>query len=109
MAVIVGVLSTAMVSTAVGQHQDMAPALPPQFNQPMPLYTKALGTFTRPISSTSAIAQAYFAQGFWLRSAFPKSGAIRSFREAGRADPACAICYWGEAWSWGSYLNAPMS
>ena len=25
-----------------------------------------------------------------------------------RADPNCAICYWGEAWSWGSYLNGPM-
>jgi len=109
MAVVLGVLWTAMVSTAAGQHQDMAPALPPEFNQPMPLYTKALGTFTRPISSTSAIAQAYVNQGFQLMYAFDKYGAIRSFREAERADPACAICFWGEAWSWGSYLNAPMS
>ena len=25
------------------------------------------------------------------------------------ADPDCAICYWGEAWSWGSYLNGAMT
>jgi tetratricopeptide (TPR) repeat protein len=24
-------------------------------------------------------------------------------------DASCAICYWGEAWAWGSYLNAPMT
>jgi tetratricopeptide (TPR) repeat protein len=41
--------------------------------------------------------------------AFAKGEAIRSFREAWMRDPACAICYWGEAWAWGSYLNAPMS
>ena len=25
------------------------------------------------------------------------------------ADPACAICWWGEAWAWGSYLNGAMT
>jgi hypothetical protein len=34
---------------------------------------------------------------------------VRSFRESWKRDPDCAICYWGEAWAWGSYLNAPMS
>ena len=41
--------------------------------------------------------------------AFAKPEAIRSFREAWKRDPNCAICYWGEAWAWGSYLNGPMS
>ena len=40
--------------------------------------------------------------------AFDTNDAARSFREAQRRDPACAICFWGEAWAWGSYLNAPM-
>jgi tetratricopeptide (TPR) repeat protein len=35
--------------------------------------------------------------------------AVRSFRESWKRDPNCAICYWGEAWAWGSYLNAPMN
>ena len=34
-----------------------------------------------------------------------KYDAIRSFREAWKRDPACAMCYWGEAWAWGSNLN----
>ena len=41
--------------------------------------------------------------------AFAKPEAIRSFREAWKRDPNCAICYWGEAWAWGSYLNGPMN
>jgi tetratricopeptide (TPR) repeat protein len=41
--------------------------------------------------------------------AFAKPEAVRSFREAWKRDASCAICYWGEAWAWGSYLNAPMT
>ena len=40
--------------------------------------------------------------------AFTKEDAARSFREAQQRDPTCAICYWGEAWAWGSYLNGAM-
>lgn len=87
----------------------MAPAsLPKTFNNPMPLFPKALGHFTRPISSRNPEAQAYFNQGFQLMYAFGKQDAARSFREAEKRDPNCAICYWGEAWAWGSYLNGPM-
>ena len=39
---------------------------------------------------------------------FAKPEAVRSFREAWKRDDGCAICYWGEAWAWGSYLNGPM-
>src|SRR5579864_8965253 len=77
-------------------------------NDPMPLFPKALGSFTRPISSPNPEAQAYFNQGFQLMYAFGKEDAARSFREAEKRDPNCAICYWGEAWAWGSYLNGPM-
>ncbi len=74
----------------------------------MPLYPKLLGTFQRRISSTNAEAQAYFNQGFQLMYAFDQGDAVRSFQEAEKRDPECAICYWAEAWSWGSYLNGPM-
>lgn len=83
--------------------------LPAGFDEPQPLYSKALGNFTRPISSTNAEAQAYFNQGFQMMYAFAKLDAARSFREAWKRDPNCAICYWGEAWAWGSYLNGPMT
>jgi tetratricopeptide (TPR) repeat protein len=40
---------------------------------------------------------------------FAKPEAVRSFRESWKRDPDCEICYWGEAWAWGSYLNGPMN
>lgn len=75
----------------------------------IPLMPEVLGDFTHPISSGNAEVQAYFDQGMQLMYAFGKGEAVRSFREAWRRDPECAICYWGEAWSWGSYLNAGMT
>jgi tetratricopeptide (TPR) repeat protein len=102
-------LLIAGTAAALAQHDHEAgPALPARFNRPMPLYPKALGTFERPISSPNREAQAYFNQGFQLMYAFDQEGAVRSFREAEKRDPECAICYWAEAWSWGSYLNGPM-
>ncbi|MEZ4701659.1 MAG: tetratricopeptide repeat protein [Rhodothermales bacterium] len=74
---------------------------------PMPVLTKALGPFTRP-ASTVPEAQAYFDQGVQMMYAFASDEAPTSFQEAWKRDPDCAMCYWGEAWSWGPYLNGPM-
>ena len=82
---------------------------PDSFNEPMQLFPEAMGDFHFPISSKSELAQTYFDQGFQLMYSFAKEEAVRSFRAAHLADPDCAICYWGEAWSWGSYLNGAMS
>jgi tetratricopeptide (TPR) repeat protein len=79
------------------------------YSEPIQIYKTGLGTFTRPISSSNKEAQAYFDQGFQMMYAFAKAEAVRSFRESWKRDPNCAICYWGEAWAWGSYLNSPMS
>src|SRR5687767_7387110 len=49
-----------------------APQLPARYLEPIPLYTTALGTFTRPISSTNKDAQAFFTQGFQMMYAFAK-------------------------------------
>ena len=80
-----------------------------RYTAPIQLYTSGLGTFSKPMSSTNREAQAFFDQGFQMMFAFAKPEAVRSFREAWKRDPDCAICYWGEAWAWGSYLNGPMS
>ncbi len=74
----------------------------------MPLYREALGPFTRSAGRTTRDAQSYFDQGMQLMYAFAQSEAVRSFREATRRDPACAACFWGEAWARGAYLNSPM-
>jgi tetratricopeptide (TPR) repeat protein len=106
-------IAASCVTTAVivrAQHDHQQPALPDSFEEPMRLYSKpnVLGAFTRPISSSNVDAQRYFDQGFQLMYAFDKYDAIRSFREAEKHAPDCAICYWGEAWAWGSFLNGPM-
>ncbi len=88
---------------AFAQHAEGA--LPHDFDEPIKLYKVGLGTFTRPISSKNRDAQAYFNQGFQLMYAFARAEAGRSFREAQRRDPECAICYWGEAWGWGPYIS----
>jgi len=89
--------------TALAQHGEGS--LPHDFDQPIGLYKTALGTFTRPISSSNPEAQAYFNQGFQLMYAFARAEAGRSFREAQRRDSSCAICYWGEAWAWGPNIS----
>ena len=98
----------AAASVASAQ-QPGTPPLPSRYTEPIALYTVALGPFSRPISSSNTEAQAFFNQGFQMMYAFAKVDAIRSFREAWKRDPDCAICYWGEAWAWGSYLNEPMN
>lgn len=82
---------------------------PASFSEPMELYPDAMGDFHFQISSDSEQAQAYFDQGFQLMYAFAKNDSARSFQASHLADPDCAICYWGEAWSWGSYLNGAMT
>ena len=94
----------ALAAAQVHEH-----ALPADFDEPIAVYKSGLGTFTRSISSRNAEAQAYFNQGFRLMYAFAKTEAGRSFREAQKRDPNCAICYWGEAWAWGPYVNGRMT
>jgi tetratricopeptide (TPR) repeat protein len=80
-----------------------------RYTEPIQIFQTGLGTFSRAISSSNKEAQAFFDQGFQMMYSFAKPEAVRSFREAWKRDPECAICYWGEAWAWGSYLNAPMN
>ena len=82
---------------------------PDSFDQPMKLFPEAMGDFHFAISSSSEEAQQYFNQGFQLMYAFAKDDAARSFQASHFADPSCAICWWGEAWAWGSYLNGAMT
>ena len=101
-----------ILTTGLAAQQPTAPdpgPLPKYVAEPISLFTTGLGPFTRKISSTNPEAQAFFDQGFQMMYAFAKLDAVRSFREAWKRDPDCAICYWGEAWAWGSYLNGPMS
>jgi tetratricopeptide (TPR) repeat protein len=101
-------LLLADATSLVAQTPSVRP-LYERYTEPIQIFKAGLGTFTKPISSTNKEAQAFFDQGFQMMYAFAKSEAVRSFRESWKRDADCAICYWGEAWAWGSYLNAPMN
>ena len=59
-------------------------------------------------STGNELALRYFRQGLNLTFSFNHAGAVRSFREAQRQDPGCALCFWGEAAALGPNINAPM-
>ncbi|HEY2750365.1 hypothetical protein [Phenylobacterium sp.] len=69
---------------------------------------KGLGVHHMPISTRNAKTQAYFDQGVNLLFGFNHAEAIRSFREAARLDPNCAMCWWGVAEALGPNINLPM-
>jgi tetratricopeptide (TPR) repeat protein len=73
----------------------------------VPLYDD-LGTHHYGVTVKAPLAQQYFDQGLRLYYAFNHAEAIRSFRAAQRADPSCAMCWWGEALAWGPNINMPM-
>ena len=100
-------LCVTVMGSASGQ-ANSDPEMPESFKEPMPLFTKGLGPFSRSITTDSPEAQAFFDQGIQLMYAFTPEDAARSFREAQLRDPECAMCYWGEAWAWGPYMNGPM-
>ena len=88
---------------------DSLPPLPDHYNDSIDLRKVALGSFSYQISSANAKTQAYFDQGVQLKYAFATKDAALSFRQAWQADSTCAICYWGEAWAMGAYLNGKLS
>lgn len=72
-----------------------------------PLLT-TLGDYGFKITTSSEEAQQFFNQGLNLYYGFNHLEAYRSFREAARLDPSCAMCWWGQALSLGPNINAPM-
>ncbi|MGR0189115.1 tetratricopeptide repeat protein [Azospirillum aestuarii] len=67
-----------------------------------------LGTLSWPVTTASPQAQAFFDQGLRLSYAFNHGEAGRAFRKAQSLDPACAMCFWGEALVLGPNINWPM-
>jgi len=84
-----------------------AVAAPASQAGPIPLFPD-LTASPFPASTRDDQARRYFSQGLLLTYGFNHAGAVRSFREAQRRDPGCAICWWGEAVALGPNINAPM-
>lgn len=67
-----------------------------------------LGDHHFSITSKVKLAQRFFDQGLTLAYGFNHEEAYRSFKEAIRLDPKCAMCYWGAAYVLGPNINLPM-
>jgi len=70
----------------------------------LPLF-EGLGDFSRPITTRSIEAQAYFDQGLAFLYAFNHDEALRSFRYAAELDPRAAMPHWGIAVALGPHIN----
>jgi tetratricopeptide (TPR) repeat protein len=67
-----------------------------------------LGNYQFNVSTKVERAQYLVSQGLTLYYGFNHLEAFRSFKEAARLDPSCAMAYWGQALSLGPNINAPM-
>jgi tetratricopeptide (TPR) repeat protein len=68
-----------------------------------------LGNHKFPVTTGSARAQLFINQGLMLTYGFNHAEASRSFREAARLDPKCAMAYWGMALVLGPNINLAMA
>ena len=64
-----------------------------------------LGTYKHKVTTDSPQAQRYFNQGLAFYHGFNHGEAIRSFQEAARLDPKCAMAHWGIALACGPHIN----
>ncbi len=93
-----------MANMNMGEATDVS-----DFRAPIDYIEEALGTYAWEITTKSEQAQNYFNQGMQLRWGYNMNESARSMAEARRLDPECAMCFWGEAFGLGSFLNGGMS
>jgi tetratricopeptide (TPR) repeat protein len=77
-------------------------------DQPLATLMKGMGNHQHTITTKSTDAQKFFNQGLTYSYAFNHAEAEKSFREAARLDPDCAMCQWGIAYVLGPNINAAM-
>jgi tetratricopeptide (TPR) repeat protein len=82
-----------------------APAADADDSASRPVLIDGLGYAGIVPDTENAQARRWFEQGVRLTWAFDEVEAIRSFAEAQKLDPACALCFWGEAWARGPTIN----
>ncbi|KAK1995766.1 TPR domain-containing protein [Colletotrichum falcatum] len=82
------------LSSAVRSHLDQS-------------YPYNLGSFHRPVSTTSTDAQIWFNRGLTWAYAFNHGESARCFQRAIDHDPLCAMAYWGLAFVLGPNYNKP--
>ena len=97
---VVGIVLSVLIYTTCAAAQGMAAmpgmsaATPPE-KLPPPVVIAGLGNSSMTIATTSPEAQRWFNQGLNEFHDFWDYESSRSFEQAIRLDPNCAMCYWG--------------
>ncbi|QDU89541.1 Tetratricopeptide repeat protein [Pirellulimonas nuda] len=113
--IVAGLMVFAVAATARGQAPEAGPApdasqavvATPEGKTPGVCFYPGLDRYTRRVTTRSAEAQRWFDQGIQLLYGFNHDEAIRSFEQASRIDPACAMAWWGAAYARGMHINNP--
>jgi tetratricopeptide (TPR) repeat protein len=66
-----------------------------------------MGTYSRPVTTSSREAQLWFDRGLLWRYGFNNEEAVRCFLKAIEHDNRCAMAYWGLAYAYGPRYNKP--
>jgi hypothetical protein len=107
-------LRTTLAATAIALLLGACKAPQPQAGAPPPATAGApklfddFGDLHHDIGSKVPAAQRYFDQGLRMAYGFNHEAAGRSFAEAARLDPDCAMCWWGQALVLGPNINLAM-
>ncbi|HET7126828.1 MAG TPA: hypothetical protein VFI26_07030 [Lysobacter sp.] len=101
------VLVPALLLAACRAPQPQADA-PSAASASAPKLFDDFGDLHRDIGSEVPEAQRYFDQGLRMAYGFNHEAAGRSFAEAARLDPDCAMCFWGQALVLGPNINLAM-
>ena len=104
--IMAGILITEPLAAAQTNEQDdvQSTVIPGQLAPRL----QNLGNHKFPVTTNSARAQLFINQGLMLAYGFNHAEAERSFREAARLDPNCAMAYWGMALVLGPNINMAM-
>ena len=100
-----GVMVTDKIAAADTGKQDVHSTTIPDQTAPR---LQNLGDYKFPVTTNSARAQLFINQAMMLTYGFNHAEAGRSFREAARLDPDCAMAYWGMALVLGPNINMAM-
>ena len=73
----------------------------------MMTYEFDLGSYSRPITTSSPEAQLWFDRGLLWTYGFNHEEAVLCFKQAAKADPKWAMAYWGIAYAMGPNYNKP--
>ena len=66
-----------------------------------------LGTYSRPVTTSSQEAQRWFDHGLIWCYGYNHEESVRCFAKAAEFDPGCAMAYWGVAYASGCNYNKP--